>query len=60
LERTEAERRGQLVSTRCRELEDQVRIADLTGAAETLRRLDEAFAQACVHLQVLAAGENGS
>ena len=38
----------------CAELEGQVRTADLTGAPDTLRRLDEAFDRVRAHLQALA------
>jgi CheY-like chemotaxis protein len=44
----------------CAELEGHVRTADLTGAAETLRRIDEAFGRVRAHLQALADGGNES
>jgi signal transduction histidine kinase/DNA-binding response OmpR family regulator len=44
----------------CAELEGQVRTADLTGALDTLRRLDEAFVRVRAHLQALAGGGNES
>jgi CheY-like chemotaxis protein len=44
----------------CAELEGHVRTADLTGAAETLRRLDEAFGRVRADLQALAAGRSDS
>jgi CheY-like chemotaxis protein len=44
----------------CAELEGQVRTADLTGAPDTLRRLDEAFIRVRAHLQALAGGGNES
>jgi hypothetical protein len=37
-----------------------VRTADLTGAADTLHRLDDAFVRVRAHLQALAAGGNES
>src|SRR5205085_3032147 len=42
----------------CTDLEHQARIADLTGASETLRRLDKAFDRVHAHLQPLAAGRS--
>ena len=38
----------------CTELEEQAGAADLMGAPETLRRLDEAFGRVRAHLQALA------
>ena len=44
----------------CTDLEDQARIADLTGAPETLRRLDEAFESVRAHLRALAGERSAS
>jgi CheY-like chemotaxis protein len=44
----------------CTDLEHQARIADLTGAPETLRRLDEAFDRLRAHLQALASERSAS
>ena len=44
----------------CAEFEGHVRTTDLTGAPETLRRLDEAFESVRAHLQALADGVNES
>jgi HPt (histidine-containing phosphotransfer) domain-containing protein len=44
----------------CTELEGHVRTADLTGAPETLRGLDEAFESVRVHLQALAGERSDS
>ena len=44
----------------CAELEHQACATDLAGAAESLRRLDEAFGRVRAHLQALAARGNGS
>jgi HPt (histidine-containing phosphotransfer) domain-containing protein len=44
----------------CAELEGHVRTADLMGAPDTLRRLDEAFVRVRAHLQALAGGGSDS
>jgi PAS domain S-box-containing protein len=48
------------VARLCTELEDQARIADLTGAPETLRRLDEALDWVHAQLQALAGERSDS
>jgi HPt (histidine-containing phosphotransfer) domain-containing protein len=48
------------VARLCTELEDQAATTDLRGAAEALRRLDEAFDRVRVHLQALTGGGNES
>jgi CheY-like chemotaxis protein len=44
------------VARLCADLEHQADTTDLTGAAETMRRLDEAFGRVRAHLLALAAG----
>jgi HPt (histidine-containing phosphotransfer) domain-containing protein len=44
----------------CADLEDQAGATDLRGVAETLRRLDEAFARVRAHLLALAGGRSDS
>jgi PAS domain S-box-containing protein len=41
----------------CADLEDQAGTTDVTGAPETLRRLDDAFGRVRARLRVLAGGE---
>jgi HPt (histidine-containing phosphotransfer) domain-containing protein len=44
----------------CADLEEQAGTTDLTGAPQTLRRLDEAFGRVHAHLQAVAAGSSHS
>jgi HPt (histidine-containing phosphotransfer) domain-containing protein len=48
------------VALLCADLEHQAGTTDLTGATETLRRLDAAFGRVRAHLQALAGGGNES
>ena len=48
------------VTRLCANLEEQARAADLAGAPETLRRLDEAFGRVRAHLMALACGGSDS
>jgi len=44
----------------CADLEDQAAATDLTGAAETVRRLDDAFGPVRAHLLAVAGGRSDS
>jgi CheY-like chemotaxis protein len=44
----------------CADLEEQAGTTDVTGASETLRRLDDAFGRVRARLRVLAGGGNDS
>jgi CheY-like chemotaxis protein len=44
----------------CADLEDQTGTTDLTGAPETLRRLDDAFGRVRAHLHALSGGGDDS
>jgi HPt (histidine-containing phosphotransfer) domain-containing protein len=44
----------------CADLEDQAGTTNLTGAPETLRRLDDAFGRVRAHLQAVAGGGSDS
>jgi HPt (histidine-containing phosphotransfer) domain-containing protein len=46
------------VARLCADLEEQASTTALRGAAETLRRLDDAFGRVRAHLQALAGGGN--